>query len=168
MVPMARHLTFPVGLVFAVSLARATTGCSSASESTTAKSEATATPSTCQWPASLNDAGPGACSVGRAYVRCTYPSGVSCEGGPGASSPDGLTMGCISEDLTNCSGCGSTSGAATCTDMCAPNEYALSCGGPPRLTADGGFDSTYQQPPANCVGKGGTPAGNGYYCCPCE
>jgi hypothetical protein len=168
MVPMARHLTFPVGLVFAVSLARATTGCSSASESTTAKSEAIATPSTCQWPASLNDAGPGACSVGRAYVQCAYPSGVSCEGGPGASSPDGLTMGCISEDLTNCSGCGSTSGAATCTDMCAPNEYALSCGGPPRLTADGGFDSTYQQPPANCVGKGGTPAGNGYYCCPCE
>ena len=169
MVRMARHLSFAVGLAVVVSLARAATGCSSASESATGKSEASTAPSTCQWPASLNDAGPGACSVGRAYVKCTYPSGVNCEAGGGASSPEGLTMLCISDDPTSCSGCGSTAGAATCTDMCAPNEYALSCGGPPHFNPDGGVDNfTYEQPPANCVGMGGTPAGNGYYCCPCE
>jgi hypothetical protein len=141
-----------------------------AGEATSGESEASTAPSTCQWPASLNDAGPGACSVGRAYVKCTYPTGVSCEGGEGASSRQGgLTMLCISDDLTSCSGCGSTAGTATCTDLCAPNEYGLSCGGPPHFNPDGGGDNfTYQEPPANCVGMGGTPAGNGYYCCPCE
>jgi hypothetical protein len=128
-----------------------------------------AAPSTCKWPTSLDDAGPGACGVGRAYVKCTYPSGVSCEGGVGASSPGGLTMLCISEDPTSCSGCESISGPPTCTNMCAPNEYAVSCGGPPRFSSDGGFDNfAYQQAPANCVGVGGTPAGNLYSCCPCE
>lgn len=132
-------------------------------------SKASAAPSTCKWPASLNDAGPGACRVGRAYVECKYPSGVSCDGGLGASSPGGLTMLCISDDPTSCQGCDSISGPATCTNMCAPNEYAVSCGGPPLFSGDGGFDNfAYQQPPANCVGVAGTPAGNEYSCCPCE
>jgi hypothetical protein len=123
----------------------------------------------CHWPASLDDAGPGACGVGRAYVKCTYPSGVSCEAGGGASSPGGLTMLCLSDDPTSCAGCVSIAGAATCTDMCAPDEYAVSCGGPPQFSNDGGSgDFAYQEPPANCVGVGGTPAGNAYFCCPCE
>jgi hypothetical protein len=112
----------------------------------------------CAWPANLADAGPGACRVGRAFVGCTYPSGVICEGGTGASFP---TMACISDDPTSCSGCGSIAGAATCTNMCAPNEYAVSCGGLDNFE--------YQQPPATCVRVGGvTPGGSGFYCCPCE
>jgi hypothetical protein len=125
--------------------------------------------STCEWPASLNEAGPGACRVGRAYVECKYPSGVSCDGGLGGSSPGGLTMLCISDDPTSCQGCDSISGPSTCTNMCAPNEYAVSCGGPPLISSDGGFDNfAYQQAPANCVGVAGTAAGNEYSCCPCE
>jgi hypothetical protein len=128
-----------------------------------------ATSSTCHWPASLDDAGPGACSVGRAYVECVYPSGVSCEAGGGAFSPGGVTMGCISDDPTSCTGCASTAGAATCTDKCAPNEYAVSCGGPPHFSVDGGPDDfVYRQAPSNCVDIGATPGGNVYSCCPCE
>jgi hypothetical protein len=121
----------------------------------------------CAWPANLADAGPGACRVGRAFVECTYSSGVVCEGGAGVSF---ATMACISDDPTSCSGCGSIAGAATCTSMCAPNEYAVSCGGPPHFpSSDGSLDGfMYQQAPANCVGVGGTPAGNEYSCCPCE
>jgi hypothetical protein len=106
----------------------------------------------CQWPASLNDAGPGACTVGRAYVVCSYPSG-------------GGEL-CISDDPTSCPGFSSTA----CTNKCAPNEYAVSCGGPPPgPTADGGAPAfTYQEAPAGCVSVGFTPGGNEYSCCPCE
>jgi hypothetical protein len=110
----------------------------------------------CRWPESLNDAGPGvrACGVGRAFVECTYPSGAGC--------------GCISDDPTSCPGCGPASGA-TCRSRCAPNEYAVSCGGPPALPLpDGSFASLYQDAPDACVGVAGTPAGNLYSCCPCE
>ncbi len=50
--------------------------------------------------------------------------------------------------------------------MCAPYEYAVSCGGSTRPSLDGGFDFTHQQAPDGCVGVGGTPAGNAYSCCP--
>jgi len=106
----------------------------------------------CHWPESLNDAGPGACAVGYAYVDCRFPSGAGCL--------------CISNDPTSCPGCGPGSGA-TCENRCASNEYAVSCGGPPRLLPDGGFAS-YQQAPDACVGIAGTPGGNLYSCCPCE
>ena len=123
----------------------------------------------CRWPSDLYDGGPGACRVARAYVQCVYPSGVECEGGVGASSPSGsLTMGCLSDVATSCSGCTSTSGAASCTSLCAATEYAISCGGPPRPLPDGGFGVDYQEPPDACTGAGGTPAGNAYFCCPCE
>ncbi len=128
----------------------------------------TASPGPCKWPASLDDAGPGACSVARAYVHCTYPSGVACEGGARASSPSGLGMSCLSDDLTSCSGCISTTGVMTCMSVCAANEYAVSCGGPPRPSPDGGFAADYQGPPDGCVGVDGTPAGNSYSCCPCQ
>jgi hypothetical protein len=156
----------------------AAVGCSSSSSgagapdgaATSSDRQSAATPSACHWPASLDDAGPGACTVGRAYVECVYPSGVSCEAGGGAFSPGGLTMGCISDDPTSCTGCASTAGAATCTDKCGPNEYAVSCGGPPHPpSGDGGSDDfVYQQAPSNCVDIGGTPGGNVYSCCPCE
>lgn len=112
----------------------------------------------CRWPDIFDDAGPGvrACHVGAAYVSCGYPSGLGC--------------GCISDDPTGCPGCNTASGA-TCQDQCGPNQYGLSCGGPPAplyLYADGSGGFVDQEPPDACVGKGVTPAGSAYYCCPCE
>jgi hypothetical protein len=123
----------------------------------------------CSWPTYLDDAGPGACHVGRAFVQCTYSSGVVCDGGPSVYSPAGLDMGCLSEDPTSCAGCVSTSGPATCHDVCPLDQYAVSCGGPPLVSPDGSVVTPqYQDPPDACVGVGVTPAGNGYYCCPCN
>ncbi len=108
----------------------------------------------CHWPESLNDAGPGACTVGRAYVVCHFPSGAGCL--------------CISDDPTSCPNCGPVTGA-TCQNVCAQGEYAVSCGGPPIPIGlpDGGFGS-YQKAPDGCTGVGATPGGNLYSCCPCE
>jgi hypothetical protein len=160
---MARPLMLTAALIAVVSLVPAATSCSSSNDQAGNQDAA----SECHWPASLNDAGPGACAVGRAYVSCSYPSGVSCEGGAGASG--GVTMLCISDDPNSCQGCGSISGAATCKNMCAPNEYAVSYGGPPHFSNDGGPDTfVYQQAPTNCRGVGVTPGGNQYSCCPCE
>jgi hypothetical protein len=123
----------------------------------------------CSWPASLYDAGPGSCTAGRAFVSCSYPVGVTCEGGlGGAVGSGGLDMGCISDDPTSCAGCTSISGIATCHDMCGPDQYAVSCGGPPHFDEDGGSNFTYQEAPDGCVGVGATPGGNAYSCCPCE
>jgi hypothetical protein len=123
----------------------------------------------CSWPAGLYDGGPGVCTVGRAYVSCSYPVGVTCEGGVGAFGGNGgIDMGCISADPTSCSGCTSTSGAATCQSMCAPDEYALGCGGPPHFVADGASPFAYQEPPDACTFVAATPGGSTYSCCPCE
>lgn|GEM_PF-5289772 len=122
----------------------------------------------CQWPASLNDGGLGACHVGRAYVECAYPEGVTCEDGTGSSSPDGLTLLCLSNDRASCSGCSSTAGTATCTSKCGVNEYAVSCGGPPLPSSGAGVASEYQPAPSGCVAIGSTPGGNTYSCCPCQ
>jgi hypothetical protein len=121
----------------------------------------------CHWPAGLNDGGPGACHVGRAYVECAYSEGVTCEDGTGAFSPDGVTELCLSNDGRSCSGCRSTTGTAACASKCAVNEYAVSCGGPPRPTPDGGSASEYQSAPTGCIAIGSTPGGNTYSCCPC-
>jgi hypothetical protein len=120
----------------------------------------------CQWPDSLNDAGPEvrACRVGRAFLECTYPSGTAC----GASASGTLTVLCISDDPTQCPKCGPPPSGATCRNLCGPNDYAVSCGGPPlRPPPDGGVASVYQDAPAGCVSAGSTPAGNTYSCCPC-
>jgi hypothetical protein len=102
----------------------------------------------CHWPADLGDAGPTvtACSVGRAFVECMYPSGATCE--------------CISDDPTTCTGCGLADAAATCQSKCAANQYAVSCGGVPGMT--------YQTAPTACVGVASSPEGNEYSCCPCQ
>jgi hypothetical protein len=100
----------------------------------------------CHWPA--DDAGPNvtACTVGRAFVECMYPSGETCE--------------CISDDPTTCAGCGVADAAATCRSKCAANQYAVSCGGVPGMT--------YQTAPTACVGVASSPEGNEYSCCPCQ
>ena len=105
----------------------------------------------CEPPANLRDAGPHvrACTFGRAYLECTFPGGGGCL--------------CISDDPSMCRGC-----AAPCQNRCADDEYAVSCGGPPLLSEDGGVTETYQELLAGCVIVAGTPAGNAYACCPCE
>lgn len=120
----------------------------------------------CRWPDSLNDAGPGVrgCGVGRAFLECTFPSGVSCS----ARGSGPLTELCISDDPTKCSDCTSLPSGATCHNRCGAGEYAVSCGGPPLLSPDGGTPPVYQDTPAGCVAMGSTPAGNTYACCPCQ
>ncbi|MCL2448062.1 MAG: hypothetical protein FWD17_03850, partial [Polyangiaceae bacterium] len=135
----------------------------------------------CGWPAPLADG--GACEVNRAWVQCQYPVGVTCEGGASATGASGsgdgsvttgLTQLCLSSDPTSCDGCTSISGTATCTDLCAPDEYAVSCGsvGP---GPGGGVPvpgtQTQGTPtlPAGCHSAGPpTPGGVGGYCCPCQ
>lgn len=123
----------------------------------------------CVWPSPV-DAGPGACRVGRLHVECAYPAGVACDSGLTYTSPNGgVTMLCLSDDATGCPGCHPIAGAATCKSICAPGQYAMACGGLPRLTPDGGFDDTYyQEPPSACALVRPTPGGVGYWCCPCE
>lgn len=121
----------------------------------------------CRWPDSLNDAGPGvrACQVGRALVQCTYPSGIAC----GVTSSGPLTEWCISDDPTSCPNCRPLPSGATCTNQCAPGQYAVSCGGPPLVPfPDGGATSVYQETPSACTPAGVTPGGNAYACCPCQ
>jgi hypothetical protein len=120
----------------------------------------------CRWPGSLNDAGPGVrgCTVGRAFLKCTFPSGVGCHG---VSSTGPLGELCISNDPTHCSDCSSLPSGATCRNQCPPGEYAVSCGGPPLLEPDGGVTAVYQAAPDGCTPMGVTPAGNAYSCCPC-
>jgi hypothetical protein len=120
----------------------------------------------CAWPTPV-DAGPGACRVGRVFLTCDFPSGGSCDTGL-AFGPN-MAMLCISDDPGACTGCSATTGTATCTSKCAPNQYAMECGGPPRLDPDGGMDrGYYEQAPAECVLVGPTPSGAAFWCCPCQ
>jgi hypothetical protein len=102
--------------------------------------------STCGHAVGVDDAGAGACAVGRHDLTCNDPSGAGCL--------------CVTDD-SSCPGC--TIANVTCTNQCNSNEYALSCGGPPHF--DPGF--TYASAPDSCRSVGATPGGNVYYCCPC-
>src|SRR5450432_4326419 len=64
----------------------------------------------CPHPASLDDAGAGACTLGRAALFCESATQGGC--------------GCVTNDQS----CGC---AIPCQNKCHANEYALSCGGPP-------------------------------------
>ena len=123
----------------------------------------------CTWPAPI-DAGPGACWVGRVHLECSYPSGATCDDGKTYTGSGGVRMLCVSDDPTGCPGCHPISGTATCQSLCAPNQYVMACGGPPRLALDGGgIDRGYYQEPADvCTLATPTPSGMGYWCCPCE
>ena len=84
---------------------------------------------------------------------------LDCQGG-------GLGTICMSSDGITCPGDPVTVGSS-CTDRCAPNEYAVGYGGPPTLNDDAG----YLLPPllASCNGNAlGTPSGEAYACCPCD
>ena len=124
----------------------------------------------CRWPTPV-DAGPGACSVGRLHLECIYPAGVAFDDGSTWTSPSGPVRDlCLSDDPTICPGAHSIAGPASCQSKCASNQYAMSCGGPPRLALDGGgYDPAYyQEPPDVCTLATPTPSGMGFWCCPCE
>jgi hypothetical protein len=95
----------------------------------------------CTWPSTLNDAGPGGCQAARAYITCSGPSG-------------GVL--CLSDGALTCPNVTDES----CHDACAANQFAVACGSidPSVPSAD---------PPAGCTSAGFTPAGIGFYCCPC-
>lgn len=106
----------------------------------------------CNWPASLNDAGPEGCQASRGLISCSGPSG-SCA--------------CMSDDAKTCPApatCGIANGYTACQDQCATNEYAVACGGLPQ--PDAALAS--QQPPSGCRLGLATPGGVAVYCCPCE
>lgn len=100
------------------------------------------------------DSGVRACVVGQAHVQCYFSSGAG--------------YGCLSDDPTTCSIFGPENGA-TCTNDCEANEYAVSCGGPPKYTSpDGSIGFSYQEVPEVCKIIVGNPSGNVIACCPCE
>jgi len=101
----------------------------------------------CTWPAALDapDAGSGDCRAGRALLTC--------QGG-------NITELCISNDPSQCPGPDLTPGVSyTCTDFCAPREYAVVCG-----KIGVGFSG---DPPTGCHNPQPTPGGTIFYCCPC-
>ncbi|HEX8791645.1 MAG TPA: hypothetical protein VF765_11895 [Polyangiaceae bacterium] len=102
----------------------------------------------CNPPYGFPEAGAGmvACTVGKAYVKCTSASGGGCL--------------CISDDPTQCPGCGASNGF-TCTNSCSPGSLGVSCGGP------GPNGPSYQSLPTGCTNIGYTPGGVELACCPC-
>jgi hypothetical protein len=105
----------------------------------------TGTVSLCSHPSYLDDAGAGACTLGRAALFCESPTQGGCD--------------CVTNDQS----CGCN---IPCENKCHANEYAVACGGPP---APPDRDAApYADPPANCRGVGGFPSGGAFYCCPCE
>lgn len=166
--PMHRELLAVILLTGCSGSGSAATTMTAASSSGTS-GDTSAAGTACSWPADLYDGGRGSCVVGRALMQCQYPVGVECEGGASAAS-GGVTQTCISDSTTSCSGCVSSSGAATCTDQCGSNEYAVSCGGllVPPLPDGGTVAWTYQAAPTGCIFAGANPGGISYYCCPCQ
>jgi hypothetical protein len=98
----------------------------------------------CELPRS--DGGAGACLVARYAVECTNASG-------GCS--------CLSDDPNVCSECPLSK--ASCHSLCAKDEYAISCGGPPRFNTT----TPYESAPAACRVLASFPSGGVYSCCPC-
>jgi hypothetical protein len=102
--------------------------------------------------------GPGvsACTLASTLFACTYASGDLCV--------------CLSNDPAGCPPGGCPAGGS-CTSLCAPNEFALYCGGLPPIPAPDGAPPayvTYQQAPAACVQAGPTVSEGETVCCPCE
>lgn len=134
--------TLPVGIEAPDSSAQSMTEAGRPAEEASAPTETGAGLPVCSWPASLNDAAPRQCSAARAYVACTYPGGAGED--------------CMSDDPTTCPG----ASAASCTDLCHADEYAVGCGGvgpepsPPL--------------PSGCRSLPANPGGGVSGCCPCE
>jgi hypothetical protein len=121
----------------------------------------------CRRSASLDDAGPGvhACTAWNALLVCSSPTGRACN----ARGTPPLIEICSSDALTSCPDCSPPPEGTTCTNQCAPNEYALDCGGPPPIPLPDGSVPVviYQEPPAACRAAAIDFEGQSL-CCPCE
>lgn len=119
-------------------------GCSTARLGNSAGGGDNSVDSTCRWPSTLDDAGPGGCRAGRALIECSTWGGVTCD--------------CVSDQATcDCD----PSRGWTCQDLCTPGQYAIACG------AAGGSAGPAASPPDGCSAALLTPGGVAYYCCPC-
>jgi hypothetical protein len=130
----------PLAAALLLSIVLVAVACSSASNT----ADGSVLSSQCSWAASLNDAGPGACSAERALVTCTDQAGDSCVG--------------LSDDPMTCSGCGS--GFTNPVSKCGAARYGVVCGSP----STGGPTAA---PPDGCTSAEITP-GVIFYCCPCS
>jgi hypothetical protein len=105
----------------------------------------------CPLPPNLTaDAGGGQCRGARLLLRCQLAMGA--------------TQICLSNDPSRCSDGMAASGTDAsapggCTQLCAPGEYGVACGGP-------GPGATFT-PPTGCKEMLPTPGGVVFYCCPC-
>lgn len=136
------------GLAVFLVLSAASLACSSSSTSGSLSSGSGLDGGQCTLPSNLTAVAPGVkpCTVGHAQVWCTQPSGGGC--------------GCIADSAASgCPGCTPT-GGTTCENKCAPNQYAVACGGL--------GSGQYEQVPDACVGVVYTPGGVAFACCPCE
>jgi hypothetical protein len=97
---------------------------------------------------SPRDAAADGCHPARFLLRCMY-------GGAGAVCKSDVPDMCL--DVLG-------QGPGKCEDVCAADEYAVSCGTP----GFGGVrDVTDAAPPSTCAVKFGF-EGTSFYCCPCE
>lgn len=134
----------------AAGAAAAASGGAASGEKASGSAAGDAVPAQCGRASGLD--GPGAprdsCTSKRASLTCALPGGV--------------TELCLSDDLTKCpadpSGLGAS--AVSCTNQCASNEYAVTCGGI-------GPNIGNAAPPENCKSLGPTPGGPQSFCCPC-
>ena len=102
----------------------------------------------CAWPVSLEptDAGDGRCHAARSFLSCQESTGGTAfclTGGPGPCPDPSVQPGVT----------------YACENLCKRDEYAIACGsvGPGPSVA----------PPDGCTAALLTPAGVGFYCCPC-
>jgi hypothetical protein len=105
----------------------------------------------CKWPANLGPGNGGACTASRFFLACHAGD---------------LTQLCTSNAPNACP----NSGGGSCESRCAPNEYAIACGGPPGLPPPPGHPAPPAPPdnaPAGCRSAGITPGGLSFACCPC-
>ncbi len=107
-----------------------------------ASSDGRAGATQCTHDPSLDQTGPGACSVGPTLLQCFSPSGLICE--------------CVADSGT----CDCPAGSS-CNSKCAANQYAVGCGGPTPGVA-------YQTAPGSCAFSATTSVGTIFSCCPCQ
>jgi hypothetical protein len=113
------------------------------------------------WPDASAVVDGGDASPEAATCEVVMPSPIlGCRGARGLiSCTDGGVFGeiCPSNDLVTCID-GKPPGVDPCSDLCAMNEYNISCSMPPDVS----------KLPPGCHDLGGILQGLGFYCCPCS
>ena len=84
---------------------------------------------------------------------------------------EGVDMDCLSDLPASCEGCASTSGQSVCKGLCAPDEYAVTCGGIPIPPPPDGPPATsvvFEEPPDGCRASPVYTSEFTTLCCPCQ